>query len=96
MSAVIKKVALFYSVLLLSVYTVVKTLMFFDLQWNIFSIIERIVILPMGCMVILYFFASSRVLLEESGLHHRLYEILILIFGMLLMALFFFASFLPS
>ncbi len=95
-SSALKKVSLFYVLVLLGTYAVNKTLIFFDLGIGFLSIVDRVVILPMGCMAILYLASSVRVVLEESGVHHKLYEILIMVFTVLLLAAFLFVSFLPA
>lgn len=95
-SSALKKVSLFYVLVLLGTYAVNKTLIFFDLGIGFLSIVDRVVILPMGCMAILYLASSARVVLEESGVHHKLYEILIAVFTVLLLSAFLFVSFLPA
>lgn len=95
-SAALKKVSLFYTLLLLGVYAVNKTLMFFDLGIGFLPTIDRLVILPLGCMAILYLASAARVVLEETGVHNKLYEILVVVFTALLLGVFFFISFLPA
>lgn len=95
-SSALKKVSLFYTLLLLGTYAVNKTLMFFDLGIGFLSTIDRLVILPLGCMAIIYLSSAARVVLEEAGVHHRLYEILVLVFAILAIGVFLFFSFLPA
>lgn len=95
-SSALKKVSLFYVLVLLGTYAATKTLLFFDLGIEFLSIVDRVVILPMGCMAILYMASSVRVILEESGVHHKLYEILLAVFTILVLAALLFVSFLPA
>lgn len=91
----LKKASSFYAQLLLGIYVSNKVLLLLETGLPGLSAIDRLVILPMGCMTILYLASSVRVILEEGGVHHRLYEILVALFATLALAAYLFISFLP-